>query len=292
MAKQQPVIDIPGVNLPDLRRSGIRVHRLPRVVSATVAQARRDFYKVGLVTGEMSLHYGGQPVEINGSALFFVNPRIPHTVVRRSRTSGYACLFTESFLTGRERNALLKTSPLYNATLPPALPLDAAQTTFMTGVFRKMLEVYHTSHPYKNEVLRSCLALVLEQAHSLQPAVGAPLHQNAATRITHLFLDLLERQFPIESPAGPLQLRTPQDFAASLSVHVNYLNRTVKEVTGRPTSAHIADRILAEATALLRYTDWSVADIAYALGFEYPTYFNNYFKKMTGITPLSLRKQV
>ena len=89
----------------------------------------------------------------------------------------------------------------------------------------------------------------------------------------------------------PLRLRTAQDFAESLSVHINYLNRAVKEVTGKPTSVQITERITAEAKALLLYTDWSVADIAYGLGFEYPTYFNNYFKRVTGVTPNSLRKE-
>ncbi|HMC86197.1 MAG TPA: helix-turn-helix domain-containing protein, partial [Chitinophagaceae bacterium] len=89
----------------------------------------------------------------------------------------------------------------------------------------------------------------------------------------------------------PLRLRTAQDFATGLSVHVNYLNRSVKEVTGKPTSVHIAERITAEAKSLLQHTDWSVADIAYALGFEYPTYFNNYFKRVTSTTPKSLRKE-
>lgn len=55
-------------------------------------------------------------------------------------------------------------------------------------------------------------------------------------------------------------------------------------------STHIAARIAAEAKALLQHTDWSVADIAYALGFEYPAYFNNYFKRLTGVTPSTFRK--
>ena len=104
-------------------------------------------------------------------------------------------------------------------------------------------------------------------------------------------MELLERQFPIERSAEPLKLRTAQDFAESLNVHANYLNRSVKEVTGKPTSVHIAERISAEAKALLQHTDWSVADIAYSLGFEYPTYFNNYFKRVTGTTPKALRKE-
>uniref|UniRef100_UPI00313DFF0E helix-turn-helix domain-containing protein n=1 Tax=Dyadobacter sp. OTU695 TaxID=3043860 RepID=UPI00313DFF0E len=81
-----------------------------------------------------------------------------------------------------------------------------------------------------------------------------------------------------------------QDYARHLSVHVNYLNRSVRETTGKTTSAHISSRIIAEAKALLQHSDWSVAEIAYALGFEYPAYFNNYFKRLTGSTPNTFRK--
>ena len=86
-----------------------------------------------------------------------------------------------------------------------------------------------------------------------------------------------------------MELRTAQDFAGNLHVHINYLNSAVKEVTGKPTTAHIADRIVSEAKALLQHTNWSIAEIAYALGFEYPTYFNNFFKKKTGYVPKSER---
>jgi AraC family transcriptional activator of pobA len=106
-----------------------------------------------------------------------------------------------------------------------------------------------------------------------------------------LFLELLERQFPIESSDHPLELKTAQDYANNLHVHVNYLNRAVKEVTGKPTTTHITERIISEAKALLQHTAWNIADVAYALGFEYPTYFNNFFKKMTGTNPKALRLQ-
>jgi len=101
---------------------------------------------------------------------------------------------------------------------------------------------------------------------------------------------LLERQFPLERAGDSLTLRTANDFASHLSVHINYLNRTVKEMTGKSTSVHIAERIIAEAKALLLHTDCTVAEIADVLGFEYPTYFNNYFKRLTGTTPTSFRK--
>jgi AraC family transcriptional activator of pobA len=64
--------------------------------------------------------------------------------------------------------------------------------------------------------------------------------------------------------------------------------RAVKVTPGKSTITHISERIANEAKASLLHTDWNVADIAYALGFEYPMYFNNFFKRSTGTNPTSL----
>ncbi|MGN8071005.1 helix-turn-helix domain-containing protein [Mucilaginibacter sp. 22184] len=280
--------EIPGVNMRDLRLNGFKVHELPATADIPVSRGRRDYYKMGLVTGDMTIGYGGRLLELKDSVLFFVNPNVPRYVVRRSAdTTGYACIFTETFI---KRTEILKESPLFQAGDSPLIRLNAEQVVFMTGIFRKMLTVYNGDYAHKGDLVRNCIELIIHEALRIQPSQHASPVINAATRITHLFMDLLERQFPIERSSDPLLLRTAQDFAEGLSVHVNYLNRSVKEVTGKPTSVHIAERVVAEAKDLLQHTDWSVADIAYALGFDYPTYFNNYFKRVTGSVPRSFRK--
>jgi AraC family transcriptional activator of pobA len=284
--------EIPGLNIEDLKLKGFKVHKLPENVDTRVSGGRRDFYKMVLVTGNMTVYYGDRILETKDTVLFFVNPKVPHSVVRSSKKrTGYACLFTEAFFSSRERIELLKTSPLFHKADTPVIPLDGEQAAFMTGIFQKMLTVHSSDYHNKGELVRSCIELIIHEALRIQPSQNVPYYKNAATRITHLFMDLLERQFPIERTGEPLRLRAAKDFATGLSVHVNYLNRSIKEATGKPTSVHIAERITAEAKALLQHTDWSVADIAYALGFEYPTYFNNYFKRVTGTTPNYFRKQ-
>lgn len=279
--------DIPGLNLADLRLTGFKVHALPASVEVPVRAGRRDFYKMGLVNGDMTINYGGEILEINGTVLFFVNPQVPHSLVRRvNRTNGYACIFTESFISARE----LQDSPLFRVGENPVIALDQPQAAFMTGIFEKILTVYEGDYPHKSDLIKSCIALIIHEALRIQPPKNVVAVKNGATRVAQLFTDLLERQFPIERSSEPLGLRTPQDYARQLSLHVNYLNRAVKEVTGKPTSAHIANRIIAEARALLHHSDWSVAEIAYALGFDYPAYFNNYFRRATGTTPNGYRK--
>ncbi|MBK0379305.1 helix-turn-helix domain-containing protein [Mucilaginibacter segetis] len=277
------VNEIPGVNMAELRLRGFKVHELPAYVEVPAVHGRRDFYKMGLVTGEMTIGYGGEILELNGTVLFFVNPRVSRSVVRRSvNTTGYACIFTEAFMP-----PIVKKSPLWNAAENPMIPLNKEQAAFIRGMFQKMMAVHHSDYSNKADVIKNCIELVIHEALSIQPPGRSP--QTGAARLTHLFMDLLERQFPIEHTAAPLKLRTAQDFAAGLAVHINYLNRAVKETTGRPTSVHIAERIVAEAKALLQHTDWSIAEIAYALGFDYPSYFNNYFKRIAGVAPKSVR---
>lgn len=276
--------EIPGVNMEELRLQGFKVHELPAFVDVPAVHGRRDFYKVGLLTGEMTISYGGEVLELNDTVLFFVNPRIPRSVMRRSvNTTGYACIFTEAFMP-----AIVKKSPLWNAGENPMIRLNSGQAAFMMAIFQKMMATHNGDYLYKADVIKNCIELIIHEALAIQPPVRTL--QNGAARMTHLFMDLLEKQFPIEHTVAPLRLRTAQDYAAELSIHINYLNRAVKTVTGKPTSVHIAERITAEAKALLQHTDWSIADIAYALGFQYPTYFNNHFKKITGTTPKSFRQ--
>jgi AraC-like DNA-binding protein len=257
---------------------------------ATRIYSRKDFYKICLTTGKSIIHYADRSFEAEGTVLFFGNPHIPYSWETLSTTyAGYTCLFSEEFVKLSERTASLQQSPLFKIGGTPILTINNEQREFLTSIFRRMIEEQQTNYVYKDDLIRNYINLILHEAMKLQPSENFDQHKNASSRITAVFLELLERQFPIEGPDKPLQLKTAQEYAQQLALHINYLNRAVKEVTGKPTTAHIAERIISEAKALLQHTNWNIADIAYALGFEYPSYFNNYFKRMTGTNPSSLR---
>ena len=243
------------------------------------------------MTTKARLHYAHQSWELDGTYLLFFNPHIPYTMEMLGDVRhGYVCLFTEEFILALDRSESVHQSPLFKIGSTPLFQLQEAQVPFMTGIFEKMLAEQEADYPFKAELLRTYLQLVIHEALHLQPAETFFQPKNASSRISSSFLEQLERLFPVESPEETLQLKTAQEFADRLAVHVNHLNKAVKAVTGKPTSAHITSRITDEAKALLQHTTWSVAEIAYCLGFAYPTYFNNFFKKQTGTTPLACRK--
>jgi AraC family transcriptional regulator, transcriptional activator of pobA len=272
----------------ELKLKGFKVYEIDSKAGGH-NYSRKDFYKISLNTGQYIFHYADKSFETDGTILFFGNPRIPYSCDVISQTSGYACLFTEHFLKLSERSESILQSPLFKIGGTPILILTKKQKESIAIIFQKMIAEQNSNYAYKDELIRNYLNLIIHETLKMQPAENYANNKNAAVRITSVFLELLERQFPIESTERPLELKTAQDFAKQLSVHVNHLNSSVKEVTGKPTTTHIAERIITEAKALLQHTNWSVAEIAYSLGFEYPTYFNNFFKKKTGHIPKSIR---
>lgn len=110
----------------------------------------------------------------------------------------------------------------------------------------------------------------------------------ASARISTAFTVLLEQQFPV-SAHRPFKMRSASQFADSLNIHVNHLNRAVKATLAKTTTQVISERILKEAKVLLRNRSKSITEIAYALGFTEPTHFNNFFQKHLRISPTKFR---
>lgn len=254
-----------------------------------VKYSRRDFYKVSLVRGHNLFHYADKTVEVKGSTLIFFNPQVPYAWESLSGESqGYFCIFKESFFTGAGRSNIHDLPMMVPGGIP-SYQLNKTQDKEVAQLFKKMLSEISSDYVYKYDLLRSYLTEIIHYALKMQPSEMLYQHADARSRITSVFTDLLERQFPIESPAQRFALRSANDFARQLSVHVNHLNRAIRETTGKTTTAHIAERLTSEAKALLKHTNWNISEISYALGFEEPAHFNNFFKKQTNITPGAFR---
>ena len=252
--------------------------------------SRRDFYKVALVIGHGKMHYADRSVMIDRPALVFTSPLVPSSWESGSGPqTGWFCLFTQAFIESSDPKNGLQDFPLFKASSSHIVFLNETQLAFISAVLGKMMEEMDSEYVNKYDLLRNYLRILMHEALKITPAIPYEANNSAAARITILFLELLERQFPIDSPDQSLKMKTANDYALALAVHTNHLNRAVKEVTGKTTTQHIADRVLKEAQALLKYTDWSIAQVANALGFEEPAYFANFFKKLAGLSPASSR---
>jgi AraC family transcriptional regulator, transcriptional activator of pobA len=249
----------------------------------------RNFYKIALIIGRGLVYYADKGMKIDRPALMFSHPHLPYSWESLStEQSGYYCLFNEEFFTFSTASKAIPASPVRLGG-HYVFFLDTAGVEFVSDVFQKMIREFNSVYQYKNELLLNYVNLLIHEALKKIPADSFFTPADANSRIAMFFTELLERQFPVDKHR-PLMLKTAQDYANRLSIHVNHLNRSVKKITGKTTSGHIADRVIAEAKTLLEHSGWNISEISYSLGFEDSSYFARFFKNQTGISPKGFKQ--
>jgi AraC family transcriptional regulator, transcriptional activator of pobA len=256
----------------------------------SIPYKRRDFYKIMLVVGDIKINYADQVIQVKKQALSFSNPLIPYTCENLDRIqTGVYCIFNQHFV---HQFTNLTQYSVFQPKGEHVFELTDEQTIQISAIYKRMFEEINSDYVHKYDMLRNLVFELLHFAMKMQPSSKLDKQPiNASQRITTLFSELLERQFPIDDSHQKITLRTASDFALQLNVHSNHLNRAVKEITKKTTTQLIAERILQESKVLLKYSSWPVADIAFGLGFTETTHFNNFFKKHLECSPLQFRKK-
>lgn len=253
--------------------------------------SKKEFFKISLIRGEHIFHYAEKSLRISGTTLMFFNPLVPYQVESvGERATGYFCIFSPSFFSDYMRTDL-KQMPMFSPGGKPAYILNTDTDRRVTDVYERMLVEIDSDYAFKYDLLRGFVAELIHYGLKLSPTQDLYSHPNARQRTTFAFTELLERQFPVQRRSERLILRSAGEFAAQLAVHVNHLNSAVKNTTGKTTSRLIAERLVAEAKTLLKHTDWNVSEIGYCLGFEDPTHFNKFFKKLSSHSPSAYRSK-
>lgn len=251
---------------------------------------RRAYYKISLIRGKNRAEYADKVINVKKNALLFATPKVPyHWIPQDENQAGSFCVFTDAFLIKTKSGVILDELPIFKSGGYPVFEITDEEADEIAPTFMKMKKEIASDYEYKYDLLRNYVLELIHYGQKLQPATALHANQNAAARITSLFIELLERQFPIESPAQKLELRSAKEYAERLAIHVNYLNKVLKENTGQTTTEMISGRIVLEAKLLLKQTDWNISDIAYSLGFDEVAHFSNFFKKQTAVAPLTFR---
>jgi len=130
--------------------------------------------------------------------------------------------------------------------------------------------------PYQYLIsIHSRIELMLVEINRAKIMLGGEIYKPDA-----LFLKFLEAV-----RADFKKNRTVKQIAASLGTTESKLNELSKLHTGKTAQNVIFGLTASEAKRLFTYEKLSVKEVAYALGFNDPFYFSNFFKKQTKQSP-------
>lgn len=256
-----------------------------------ISANRRTYFKIFHVTGgegilTIGLHkYHMKPGDI---AFYEPNEIMSWQTVKKG-AEGHSCLIEANFL--KEPPYLLnyfKNYPLFQTS--NVVRLDEKSSYEIDQLFDFIFKEYNGDNEDKKQAILLHLQMIIFKVQR----IGNNVMNNEVSksyRYIHDFLDLLESSFSTLNIEQPIEIKTAIGFADKLNVHPNYLNRVVKEYTGKNIRTIIQERLLYEAKSLLLHTSWDVREISHVLGFSEPASFSHLFKSKESKSPLAYRKE-
>tara|TARA_R110002020_G_scaffold97708_1_gene233095 strand:+ start:13603 stop:14523 length:921 start_codon:yes stop_codon:yes gene_type:complete len=251
---------------------------------------KRTYFKISLIKGSNKVEYADKTLAIVKYGLLFATPKIPYNFNPTSEEqSGFFCVFTYDFLASDKIRERMDSLPVFGQGATPVFEISKEDYGSLSLIFKKMQKELDSDYVYRYDLLRNYVLELVHNGQKLMPEQTKVGALSAGKRIVSLFIELLERQFPIDNPQQKLKLRRAEDYANRLAIHTNHLNKTLKEETSFTTKQFVNLRIAQEAKTLLTQTDWPIATIADCLAFEETAHFSNFFKKQIGESPLKFR---
>lgn len=165
-----------------------------------------------------------------------------------------------------------------HADMPDVYALSADQADELQPAFESLHREFVWAAPGRRTAIFAHLQRILVGVLRLGGGTGdASLPSTGEREIVLRYRALLEEYFRSEKRLG--------FYADRLAVTMAKLNACCQSVIGIAASTMLHDRLVIEAKRNLLYTRHSVAEIAHAIGFDDPAYFNRFFAQRVGVPP-------
>lgn len=236
---------------------------------------RHDYYSIlFLVEGESIQFIDFKEYKIKDQALLLMHPDQVHFDVDTKNAKILLITFKENLLLGNKESFLWKHIFSHNViTLKSPIHQELLNYTDL------IMHEYQQNHP-SEKVISFLLSAFLEKIRGI-----ADNHDNVDqnnNRILQSYKLLVDQYALTEIKVS--------DYAKRLFISAGHLNDTIKKLTGRNAKSFINEQRILEAKRLLYWTETSIQDVAWKTGFKDPAYFTRFFKKETGMLPVSFQK--
>lgn len=221
-----------------------------------------------LTNGKMIKKAGLTDYTVSKNGLFLLpQGHITDTTLFTENIDGYFVHFSNNFL-------ISKSIDLEHWINAPSIKTTTEETNILLNLLIRMEEIQSTTQ--QSGLLKSYLHTFLAEITALQN-YSVKIATTSREKIVQLYNQLL-LEFNTKEHAVSF-------YAEKLNITPNHLNKCVKLVLNKSASALLNEMIILEAKVLMNQNPINVGELAFALGFEDPSYFARFFKKHTDITP-------
>ena len=244
--------------------------------------SRAGFYQLlWLTAGEAVFDLDFRKIKIRSGELLIISLNQVYGFDTKSEYKGKMILFTDSFFNRTELDSrFLHTSEILNPlNLNQTIPLKHSFVNQIVGLLEEELSL--PADAFQSHIAQSFLRVLLLEMERKITNCSSPMFNRNNLTIGRRFCDEVERLFKTT--------RQVEHYVRLMGVGEKLLSKEVKLLTGKTPKGYIDLRIILEAKRLLAFGVSTVKEISVELGFEEATNFNKFFRKHTGITPVTFR---
>ncbi len=245
---------------------------------------RHDFYEViwfEQAEGTQRIDFEEYPV-VNGQ-ITFLTPGQVHQLKLISR-KGLMLTFRADWLSDRQEHepGLLQYPLFHHFGTDTSLRPNGHDAATLENLLRLLQQEYQRADA-SPLILRGYVRLLLDTAARTYQSHLPNGHTNGDMQRMVQLRGLVERHYRAHHEAV--------FYAAFLHLTPKRVNEITRVLLGKTITALVHDRINLEARRLIGFSTGSVKEIAFTLGFEDPSYFTRFFRKMNQCTPEDFRAQ-
>lgn len=252
-----------------------------------------SFFTITFKSRSSQAHlFGRKEGDFEDGILFAQPPEQVFTIsetVEKGYYEGWILFFHSDLIHSKELFKQIKNYTFFSYQANEALHISNSEKATLSKLIAQISEECNSRiDDYSNKILTSYIGLLLDL---IQRYYGRQFitRQISVTGTVALFNQYLEDYFNSKENI-PEALPTVNYFADKLNISPGYLSDLLKKNTGKSAQELIHYHLIEKAKDLLLRGDATIAEIAYDLGFEYPSYFSRIFKNKMGKTPLEFRK--
>ena len=243
-------------------------------VHQKLLQPRRltSYFIVLIDSGSITYKLDLQDITISDGDLLFAMPnQIFAPPAKTDNLKYFKVLFDENTLALLPQSFSFLVNPLNSQTIT----LDSAARERVGKVFEILNQLLYTDKQLTDsEIILAYLNLLLSELNS------AYFKNEPANTLNTNLSKFVEFKLMVETHLT--EQPSINTIAQKLALTTNSLYRLVKEYSGTSPKDFFTNRLMIEAQRKLRYSNLSVKELAYELGFNDPDYFSRLFKKSTG----------
>lgn len=240
---------------------------------------QKDFYQINFITQHDTGTYriNLKDYQQLDNCLYFISPDHIYSWMRKSQLDGYLIYFKKSLFKPIMPSFEIELYPFFSIEQDNMLILDDEAVIQVDLLIEQLHHFYKTQTQYRAKLTTTALLTLIFYVNSLYTNKFDATSKSIAFTLVHRYKNLVRNQF--------LEKKKVHQYAALLNVTPNHLNAVCKQQTGKTAKAWIDQTVLEEAKLQLAYSNLSIKEIAYNLGFSEPTNFTRFFKKYTDQSP-------